>query len=129
MDIGEEIAKLPSRSREDLSGFWKEFWGRDPPGHMGRGLMLLAIAWQMQARSRGMQWRRPGKARHSAVAAVRPGTKFIREWRGEMHEVLATQEGFLWKGRSYKSLSVIARTITGMRWSGPIFFGLRKRKS
>ena len=125
MDLREEIAKLPFCSRDELAELWKELFDVGPPGWIGRKIMLLAIAHRMQERARGIERRRPGKARHSTVAAVRPGTKFIREWRGELHVVMATDEGFMWQGKCYKSLSVIARTITGMRWSGPIFFGLK----
>ena len=129
MDLREEITKLPSCSRAELAELWKEFLGDEPPGRLGCNVMLLAVAWQMQARAKGLQWRRPGKVKRSAVAAVRPGTKFIREWRGELHEVVAIDEGFMWQGQCYRSLSVIARTITGMRWSGPLFFGLKEKKA
>ena len=57
---------------------------------------------------------------------LRPGARLIREWRGETHEVLVTEDGFLWRGENWRSLSVIAREMTGTRWSGPRFFGLDK---
>jgi hypothetical protein len=54
-----------------------------------------------------------------------PGTRFIREWQGEMHQVAVENAGFLYRGKRYKSLSEIARRITGTRWSGPRFFGVK----
>jgi hypothetical protein len=58
------------------------------------------------------------------AAAPKPGTRFIRDWNGATHIVDVVDGGYLWKGTRYRSLSVIARTITGARWSGPRFFGL-----
>jgi hypothetical protein len=58
---------------------------------------------------------------------LKPGTSLIREWRGQTHRVTAMDEGFIWNGGSYNSLSEIARAITGTRWSGPRFFGLKQR--
>jgi hypothetical protein len=59
-------------------------------------------------------------------SAPKTGTKLIRSWRGEVHEVLATGSGYVYRGQTYSSLSKIARLITGTRWSGPLFFGVRK---
>ncbi len=58
------------------------------------------------------------------VVRLKPGARLIREWHGETHTVIVTEDGFEWCGQSHGSLSVIARTITGTRWSGPRFFGL-----
>ena len=58
------------------------------------------------------------------AAKLKPGAKLVREWRGETHDVLVVEDGFLWRGKSRRSLSSIAREITGTRWSGPRFFGL-----
>jgi hypothetical protein len=58
------------------------------------------------------------------AAAAGPGTRFVRDWNGATHIVDVVDDGYLWKGVRYRSLSVIARTITGARWSGPRFFGL-----
>ena len=58
---------------------------------------------------------------------VKPGTRLLREWRGQTHEVIATERGFQYRGQLHPSLSEIARHITGTRWSGPVFFGLRSR--
>jgi hypothetical protein len=57
---------------------------------------------------------------------LKPGTRLIREWRGEIHEVSVLEVGFSYRGKSFDNLSEIARTITGTRWSGPLFFGIKK---
>ena len=64
-----------------------------------------------------------------ASPVLRPGVKLIRVWKGVSHHVLVTEDGFLWQDRSWRSLSVIAREITGTPWSGPVFFGLKKSKT
>ena len=56
---------------------------------------------------------------------IKPGTRLLREWHGKTHEVIVTEEGVRFNGKSYRSLSEVARTITGTRWSGPLFFGLK----
>ena len=59
------------------------------------------------------------------VPRIKPGARLIREWQGETHKVTVTEDGFVYAGQRYKSLSEIARLITGTRWSGPLFFGLK----
>ena len=65
---------------------------------------------------------------HYMASKLLAGTKLIREFQGELHEVLVSENGFIYQGQSYKSLSAIARKITGTRWNGPAFFGLRSNK-
>jgi hypothetical protein len=59
-----------------------------------------------------------------AHAAMKPGTRLVREWNGRIHHVEVVSDGFVWNGKTHRSLSVIAREITGVQWSGPRFFGL-----
>jgi hypothetical protein len=59
-------------------------------------------------------------------STLRSGARLLREWRGVTHEVLVAGEGFLYAGKTYKSLSAIARAITGTHWSGPLFFGIKR---
>ena len=110
---------------------------------MSRELMIQAIAYRMQEKTFGGLSRAArmklaaaaGTERAASARAtrantqhrVKPGTRFLREWQGQTHEVTATVEGrFFYRDRSYRSLSEIAREITGTRWSGPAFFGLRQ---
>ena len=60
---------------------------------------------------------------------LRPGTRLVREWHGRIYEVTVTEDGYVWEGRHYKTLTPISQEITGTAWSGPRFFGLKKRKS
>ena len=61
--------------------------------------------------------------------STKAGTRLVREWQGTLHEVIVLDRGYLWKGKTYRSLSEIARSITGARWSGPRFFGLLDTKA
>ena len=63
----------------------------------------------------------------NAAPRLKPGTKLLREWQGRTHEVVVGENGFLWQLAHYRSLSKIARAITGTPWSGPVFFGLKPR--
>ncbi len=67
-----------------------------------------------------------GRPPRPAPPRLRPGTRLVREWRGSVHQVTVGEDGFDYRGARYASLSRIAREITGTRWSGPLFFGLRK---
>ena len=67
-----------------------------------------------------------GKAPSVPKSAIKPGTRLLREWQGVMHEVIVLEDGVQYRGRTWRSLSAVAREITGTRWSGPLFFGLRK---
>ena len=64
----------------------------------------------------------------SAPTRLLPGTVLTREWNGQMHRVMVVKDGFAWDGRSYDSLSTVAFAITGTKWNGPRFFGLRDQK-
>jgi Protein of unknown function (DUF2924) len=79
-------------------------------------------------------WSRPPPVRRATArlhptpsVSLRPGTRLVREWRGVTHMVLIHADGIEWRGQRYRSLSVVARKITGARWSGPRFFGLRRQ--
>jgi hypothetical protein len=69
------------------------------------------------------------KAPPPLVPQLKAGTRLLRQWQGQMHEVLVADEGFEYRGKRYDSLSEIARQITGTRWSGPLFFGLKSRQA
>jgi len=71
---------------------------------------------------------RRGKALGAPAPVFRPGTVLVREHQGKSHRVEVLEAGFRWEGRCYASLSVVAREITGVRWNGPRFFGLREPK-
>jgi hypothetical protein len=127
-----------------LRSHWRRLYGTAAPVHMSAALLCLAVAYRLQEHQHGglspaMKVRLAkaakvaggdqGKAIGRRVAVshtIKPGTRFLREWHGRTHEVTATVDGrFDYLGTTYRSLSAIARQITGTRWSGPAFFGMR----
>jgi len=135
-----EIGDLADLDLPVLRTLWRELYGSEPPVRMSRALIIQAIAYRIQEKmfgglSRATRMKlaaaRKGSAGAKAGRAktqhrVKPGTRFLREWQGQTHEVTATAEGrFFYRDRNYRSLSEIARQIAGTRWSGPAFFGLK----
>jgi len=128
-----EIAGLCGLSRADLVERWVELHGSPPIETMTEGLLARGIAYEMQVRHIGGLTPAERKAL-GALARGRsnpsPGllktrTRLYRSWRGVTQEVLVLEGSYGWRGKSYASLSEVARAITGTRWSGPRFFGLR----
>lgn len=144
--IHSEIGTLADLDLAALRTQWRDHYCCAPPLHMSRQVLVQAIAYALQKNAFGglsrsaaskmnAATKMPGKStnRKSRRADVRrrikPGTRLLREWNGRTHEVIAIDNGkFLYQGESYSSLSCIARQITGTRWSGPVFFGLRPKK-
>jgi hypothetical protein len=119
---------------------WKRLYRGQPPARISRQLLELGIAWKLQEAALGGLGRATQRLLGSAVDAgtiksqsraivVKPGSRLVREWRGETHDVLVVDGGYEWRGQRWTSLSMIAREITGTQWSGPRFFGLEKRSS
>src|SRR5918993_198035 len=118
---------------------WPTMFGRRAPAHLPRHLLLRIVVYRLQSDLHGdldaptaRYLERLAKAGASKSAplpdasTVRPGTYLVREWDGVVHRVLAIDQGYAWNGNSYGSLSGVARAITGKRWNGPRFFGLRE---
>lgn len=131
-----ELGTLQASSLKTLRSQWASVYGIEPLPRLSRELLIRGIAYRMQERARG-GLSRPVLRRleqivrseqtsrgSSRSASARTGTRLMREWQGRMHEVIIFEDGFLWNGTTYRSLSEIARLITGTRWSGPRFFGL-----
>ena len=138
------ITKLKALEQMDhaaLRAEWRRLYRAHPPKRVTRDLLMLAVAWKIQEQAYGglgaatkrrladlaETLERDGDVTRSRVARVRPGAKLVREWRGETHTVIVCEDGFEWKGRHWRSLSVVARKITGGHWSGPRFFGLKEK--
>ena len=127
---------------QSLRDEWEHLSGDVAPPAMSKELLRLAIAYRKQEQEFGGLSRRTSirlrALRNGGRASVRlsgealplrPGAKLLREWQDRAHEVLALEDGrFAYAGRVWRSLSEIAREITGVRWSGPRFFGTRDRK-
>jgi hypothetical protein len=140
-----EIARLRDLDIAELRSRWHTVFGRRPPAHLPRHLLFRILAYRLQADRLGNlddASRRlldgsgsPEKAGQNAVtlvrriANVRPGTSLSREWNGHMQRVMVLADGFAWNGKTYPSLSKVAFAITGTRWNGPRFFGLRDKPS
>ena len=137
--LPQELAELSALSVKHLKDRWRSLYGTEPPRRISRELLTRALAYRLQERTFGglkastrRLLERIGEGRSSShimhVASHRkttPGTVLIREWRGSSHRVTVVDDGVIYRGRRYQSLSEVARAITGTRWSGPLFFGLK----
>ena len=138
-----EIARLRDLDVEELRSRWHNVFGRRPHPHLPRHLLIRVLAYRLQAdvlgdldgESQRLLDRSvsPEHAGQRAIelarrtADLRPGTVLGRDWNGQMQRVAVLTEGFAWNGTTYPSLSKVAFAITGTRWSGPKFFGLRDK--
>jgi hypothetical protein len=137
-DLARQIAALGETSYAELQTLWSQHFRYRAPKKLAREQLELGIAWKLQAQLRGglnaATRRRLNDLAHMLVMnadsvqkrtiTLKPGARLLRAWGGETHEVFVTEDGFLWRGKTWASLSIIAREITGARWSGPRFFGL-----
>lgn len=145
VSVNVEIARLRGLDVQGLRSFWESRYGGKAATHLPRHLLFRLLAYRLQAEHLGDldasnkrlldRSGSPEAASRRAADAVRhtrslrPGTMLGREWNGEMHRVAVLTEGFAWNGTTYPSLSKVAFAITGTRWNGPRFFGLRDRAS
>jgi len=141
---GMSVSDLATMSRAELLDAWARVVRRPAVRGASRELLVHTIAWHLQAQQHGglpvsVQRRLERLAAAidrgepvrlvSATDRMRTGTTLEREWRGETHVVAVTADAFLYRGKRHRSLSEIARLITGTRWNGPAFFGLRSGKN
>jgi hypothetical protein len=137
-----EIAGLAERATPELRLAWRRLYRRDPPLGLSRDLMIRALANQMEERAHGGPSQAMKRHLHTLAGGLdkggrsfdpgvvlKSGARLVREWRGHTHTVIVLADGFEYEGQRYRSLSVIARRITGVHWSGPRFFGVTKRAS
>ncbi len=132
-DCAREIAGLSALPRADLVEHWIELHGSAPLKTMTKDLFVRGIAYEMQVQQRGGLAQAEKRALAALArgkgnpnpGAIKAGTRLYRSWQGVTHEVLVMDSGYSWRGKSYASLSEVARAITGTRWSGPRFFGLQ----
>jgi hypothetical protein len=141
--IAKRLAALPDLDRAALRDSWRDLFGSSPPFQLRRDLMIPILAYRIQEREFGplgsptrTRLRQLGEAfekNHNStiisVPVIKPGTRLVRLWRDEVHLVNVKPNGYEYKGGHYKSLSQIARLITGTRWSGPLFFGISDDQS
>ena len=136
--LEQEIGALADLPRPTLVERWRTLYRTDPPKGISRPLLVRAIAYEMQAKRYGGL--KPAIDRRLRMIAngaangdhgdcktaptLQSGARLVREWNGVNHVVEVIEGGYVWNGDRHRSLSAIARTITGARWSGPRFFGL-----
>jgi hypothetical protein len=139
--LSAEIALLESLDDDQLRARWKILYETEAPTRFSRDLLMRAVAYRMQERvlgglkpatrrllervARDARARRP--IRVAPMRQLGPGALLIREWGGNKHQVTVLESGVIFRGKPYRSLSEVARMITGSRWSGPLFFGLKAR--
>ena len=139
----EALARLPDLDLGELRQQWRALYKAEASAYLSRELLLRAVAYRMQELALGGL--RPERQRQLRQFAqqlngsqevrirprpeLKPGTRLVREWRGRTYEVLVLDDGFSWQGTSYRSLSALARKITGTAWSGPLFFGLKPNRA
>lgn len=130
-----KIDTLPELDRRRLEQAWREVVGTPAPPRMSQNLMRRIVAFETQALAQGGLSKSLLKSITAAGAAnnkpnptprLKTGGRLLREWNGTTHVVDVVEGGFIWNGQRYRSLSAIARAITGAHWSGPRFFGLAK---
>jgi hypothetical protein len=145
--IEAEIARLRGLDVKALRARWRMSFGCNAPPHLARHLLFAMLAYRLQAEVMGdldaetIRFLKQIDVTLSKQAAVpltqvferrrrnlSPGTVLTREWEGQHHRVMVLDGGFAWQGRTYGSLSEIAKAITGTKWNGPRFFGLREKK-
>lgn len=131
--IAAPLESVITMDRADLAGQWRIAFGHSAPRGSQAALLRGAIAWQLQAaeepgRSHAVQLQRRLRqwSAHSPANNLTVGTVLLREWKKQVHRVTVVEGGFEHEGTVFRSLSAISRRITGMIWSGPIFFGLIK---
>jgi len=141
-DFGAEITRLEQLTLESLREEWRRLHQTPPPKRLSRDILLRGITFKMQESAfggwskvlgRNLQASGPSttspSAERSPRVSFKPGTRLVREWHGVTHTVVVLENGVEWRGKRYRSLSVVAREITGAHWSGPRFFGLTAERT
>jgi len=137
----EALSRLPQLDLVELRELWRHLYKSAASPRLSRELLARAVAYRIQeVASGGPRLELQRRLRQLALELqqtgqlrirprLKPGTRLVREWRGGSYEVLVLDDGFSWHGTHYRSLSAIARQITGTAWSGPLFFGLKPNRS
>ena len=135
----EALSRLTELNLGELRQQWRTLYKSEASPHLSRELLVRAVAYRMQEVALGglrsgrqrqlhqiaQQFKETGAATKPPRPELKPGTRLVREWQGRTYDVLVLDGGFSWQDTHYRSLSALARTITGTPWSGPLFFGLK----
>lgn len=138
-DVKRALAQLADLDHAELKVRWQGIYGRQPPGGMSRKLLRDDIAYRLQEKTLGRLSTATRRYLERLMddatqtprfpTTVRPGTRLLREWHGVTYEVIVLDRGVMFNGKRYGSLSEVARVITGVKWSGPVFFGIRRKRN
>jgi hypothetical protein len=140
-NLTDGISALPALNKAQLLILWHENFSKAPPPKLRKELMVPILAYRMQEKEYGglshSARKRLREIAKSIASEKRPqkvsssgsekGTRLLRSWHGEVHEVIVTDTGYVYRGSTFSSMAKIAREITGTQWSGPLFFGTRKK--
>jgi Protein of unknown function (DUF2924) len=145
--VEDEIVHLRDLDLKGLRARWQSVFRRRPPPHLPRHFLFAVLAFRIQAdrfgdldhatkkvldRSdgdkSGLMADRP-KSLDRKRTDLTPGTVLVREWDRQSHRVMVLADGFAWNGQTYDSLTKVAFAMTGTRWNGPRFFGLRNKQA
>jgi hypothetical protein len=134
------LAQLPTMDRKALLKLWRDLFDRVPSPALRRETLIPVLAYRIQEKIfGGLKESTARKLRESAEesavgktlvrASLRPktGTRYVREYDGKLNEVTVLDAGYEYEGSTYRSLTEIAKIITGSKWSGPAFFGLKRK--
>jgi hypothetical protein len=138
----EALSRLPELNLGELRQQWRTLYKAEASPHLSRELLVRAVAFRMQEVALGglrpgrqrqlrqiaQQFKQTGAANTPPRPELKPGTRLVREWQGRTYEVLVLDDGFSWQDTHHRSLSALARKITGTAWSGPLFFGLKRNR-
>lgn len=130
------LEDITAADRAILLSTWTDLFGAPAPKGLSQTMLRRFLAFELQAKRHGglsksvlKQLQHPSADKAKVkTSGLKPGGWLIREWNGTAHIVEVTEGGFMWRGQTWRSLSVIAREITGAHWSGPRFFGLTKAR-
>ena len=128
--VQSQLEELKTLNREQLAKRWQQCFGVSAPHLCRTPLLRQAIAWHLQTKSLGglslLEKRQIQSDAITPSNKLSNGSRLVRVWQGKTHQVTVLSDGYLYEDRTWKSLSAIARHITGTPWSGPVFFGLKK---
>ncbi len=136
-----QLKNLPNLSRDDLAQLWQTLFHSVPDPKIRRPSIIRFLAYRIQEQAyeplsaSGERRLRQlegaignSSLKTSSIRMIQPGTRLVREWQNQVHLVNVEAKGYEYRGARYHSLSEIARLITGTRWSGPLFFGLKSQQ-
>lgn len=130
-DVELALAAIEELDRAGCLDHWRKVFGRPPPKYLSPQFMKRVLIWELQTQMLGAPLAKTKRQLRQIAsgktppAKAKPGSHLVREWNGRTYQVEVVESGYAMDGRTWRSLSAIARHITGARWSGPRFFGVQ----